>query len=90
MVFGRRRGRPAGVDRSVLTQDHAVQLLQLPARLDPELFVQGAAAVVVGLQRLGLAAAAVERQHQEPPHAVAQRMLSTESLELRNELVVGT
>jgi hypothetical protein len=59
---GRRLGR--GIERRVLLQDRALEPPQLPARLEPELARQLTPRHPVGLQRLGLARRAVEREHQ--------------------------
>ena len=88
MIADRRHDGATHVDLGILAEDHPVELLQLPARLDPELVVQNAAAVVVGLQGLCLPAAAVERQHQQSANALTHRVLRGERLQLRNELVV--
>ena len=58
----RRRGRR--VDRGVVGEDRVVEVVELGARFDPELLDEDLAGVAVGLQRVGLAAAAVEREHQ--------------------------
>jgi hypothetical protein len=47
----------------VLAQDRLVQLAQRRTRLDPDLLDQGAAGLPVGLERLGLATAAIEGEH---------------------------
>ena len=59
---GRRRAGP--VERRVGVQDLAVQLPQRRARVGPQLVGESAPQRFVPLQRLGLAAAAVERPHQ--------------------------
>ena len=60
----RRRSRRGQLERPVLEQDHPLQLAQLRAGSEPELVRQRAPHLLVGLQRLGLAPRAVERDHQ--------------------------
>ena len=43
---------------------------------------------MVGLQRLGLTAGTVEREHQLSPKPLSQRMLRDERLELGSDIVV--
>ena len=88
--------RGTRADRRVLAQDPRLQVLQAPARLDAELADERAARVLVGLERLRLAARAVEGLHQQLTRPLAQRLLGDERLELRDdvgvppELGVGT
>jgi hypothetical protein len=56
------------------------------ARLDPELLDERGARVAVGLERLGLAACSVEREHQLRAEGLPQRMRRDERLELADEL----
>ena len=60
---GRRSGRPGGhsrrVERGVVGEDRLVELVQLGAWLDPELLDEHLARAPIGLQRVGLAAAAI-------------------------------
>jgi hypothetical protein len=60
VVARRMPGRPV-VELTVLVQDAAFELAQLRSWLDPELADQDGAHLSVGPQRIGLAAAAVER-----------------------------
>ena len=62
--------------------------MQLGARLDPELFDEHLAGVAVGLQRVGLAAAAIQREHQLRVQPLAPRMPGREPLELADQLSV--
>jgi hypothetical protein len=61
-----RRGarHPAQVERRVLPQNRLLEVAEPAARLEPELLDQQPARVLIGLQGLGLAVAAVEREHQ--------------------------
>ena len=47
---------------------------ELRTRIDTKLIREHLAGIVEGLQRLGLAAAAVQRDHQQPAHPLAQRV----------------
>ena len=69
----------------VLEQDLLVEALQWLSGLDPQLVDEQASGLLVDLERVCLAAAAVERQHERGAHALAQRMLARERLELGNE-----
>ena len=73
----------------VLLEDRPLEVTADPAGLDPELLDERAAGVPVGLQRVGLPAGAVERQHQLPARPLAQRVLGDERLELRDQLGVA-
>ena len=72
-------------ERLVVAQDRRVELAQLGARLDADLPDERRPRVAVRLERVGLAAAAVERQQQLRAQALAQRMLGDERLELRDQ-----
>src|SRR5262249_34454638 len=75
----------------ILLKDRLVEVTQLAARLDAKLTDQRGAGRLVGVERLGLASRAVEREHQRQPQALAQRMLGHQRLELSDELdVVAT
>ena len=52
----------------------------------PELLDQNAARVLVGLERLGLAARAIEREHQLAPAAFAERLERDRRLELADQV----
>ena len=83
---GTRRGRAAGIELRVLPENGLLELLQLAARLEPELAVEIGPRLPVSLERIGLAAGAVQREHELRPQALAQRMLDHERFELRHEL----
>ncbi|HUO72270.1 MAG TPA: hypothetical protein VMU39_15990, partial [Solirubrobacteraceae bacterium] len=55
------------------------------ARLEAELLGQQPAGALKGVERVGLSAAATEREHQLAPEALLERMLADEPLELRDE-----
>ena len=73
-------------ERVVLAEDRLLELLEAGARLDPELVEQGGARRPVRVERLGLAARAVEREHQLGAERLAQRVLGDERLQLPDEL----
>ena len=77
LVGGRRPLQPRR-----LPQDVALQLGQPSARVDPELLTQHAACLLERLQRLGLPARAVQRQHQQPVQALPERIAANQLLEL--------
>ena len=66
----------------VLVQDRALERLELGARLEPKLVREERARRAVNLQRFGLPAGAVEREHQLPMRSLRQRVLGDELLEL--------
>ena len=86
VILERGRGHPN--ERPLLTEDRAVQGLELRPWFDPELLDECPARIVIGRERLGLAAAPVEREHQLTPEPLAQRLRADERLELRDELGV--
>ena len=62
-----------------------MQHAQLTARLDPQLTDQDLPRVAIGLQRLGLATSAVQREHPLGAQALPQRMLARHQLQLRHQ-----
>ena len=77
------------VQRRVLAQDRLVQAPQLRAGLDADLLDQRARACAVGVERLGLPPAAVEREHALGVQALAQRLLAHQRVELADDLAVA-
>ena len=55
-------------------EDRLVEVMELGAWLDPELLDEHLARVPVGLQGVGLAAAAIQREHQLRVQALAPRV----------------
>ena len=86
VAAARRAGRG---ERRVLGEDRPLQLAQPLARLDAELVDERAARVLVGLQRVGLAVAAVEREHVLRPQPLAVRVLGDQRVELADHLGVA-
>ena len=78
-----------GSEGGILGQNGLLELAQALAGLDPELLDQGAARVLVGLQRVRLAIAAVERKHQLRPQALSIGMLVDQRFELGDHLGVA-
>jgi hypothetical protein len=88
---GFRRGRlRAGLERGVLPEDGALELLQRRRRLDTELVDQHLARLAVEREGLRLPRRPVEGQHQLGPQALAQRVLRHQQLELRHQLEVAS
>jgi hypothetical protein len=79
-------GRALDVERGILSQDRIVQAPELGPRLHADLVDQGPAGVLVGLQRLGLAAAAVEREHPLRVQPLTQRVASQQRFDLGDDL----
>ena len=69
-------GRRRAVERGVVLEDPALEGLELLAGLEPELLDEAAPRLLERLERVGLAAGAVERQHQLGREALAQRVLA--------------
>ena len=83
----RRRGRRAA-EGGVVHEDGLLELPQLRTGLTPDRFDQGLAGLPVGRQRVRLAAAAVESEHQLRGEPLARRMLGHERPQLADELRV--
>ena len=74
------------LERGVLAQDRLLEATELRARLDADLGDEHPARLAVGLQRLGLAAAAIEREHQLSRQSLASRVGGDELLQLADQL----
>ncbi len=81
-------GLTGQIERRVLPQYRALKSLQCRAGLQAELLDQGPARRLVGLQRLGLPPAAVERDHQLPVQALTQRVGGDQRLKLADDIGV--
>ncbi len=79
------RPAPAG-ERGILLEHPGLQLLERRRGLEPERLDQRGAPGAEHLERLGLPAGAVERDHQLAAQALVERMLRHELLELGHEL----
>jgi hypothetical protein len=82
------RDRPRRCERRVLVEDPALELLELGARIDAQLFGEQPSPVAVCAQGLRLPAAPVQRQHQPGPEPLAQWMTLDEKGKLGDELGV--
>ena len=80
-----RSRRLCELERRVLAQDRALELLQRRARLDSQLVDERAPGGLVGGQRLGLAPRPVQREHQLAAQALAKGVLGRQRVELRDE-----
>ena len=85
---GRDAGRRCGVERGILLEDALVELAQPASRFDPELLDEHPAGVRVDLERLGLAAGAVEGQHELAAGALSQRLGRDQPLQPPDHLLV--
>ena len=89
---GRRRGAAqrvgAASSAGSWARIAALEALQLAARLEAELLDQRVAGAAVGVERVGLAAGAIEREHQLRVEALAVAVLGGQRLELGDELAV--
>ena len=87
-ALARRRGRPGAMDRCVegrgLGQDLGLQGTQHGAGVDAELLGEPLAGPPQRRQRVALAVRAVERERQQPPPLLAQRLLGEQGLRLRH------
>jgi hypothetical protein len=75
-------------ERRVVREDRALELAQPLAGLDAELGDERATGLLVGLERVGLAIAAVEREHQLRAQALAVRVLADQALERADDIGV--
>ena len=85
----RRRRHRGRLQVHVLTENAQLQLLERRTGVDPELLDERPASVLEHLERVGLPAAAVEREHQLSAQTLAKRVLCDERLELRHEVPVA-
>ena len=96
-LAARRRSRRSPVHTSirriegdVLREDALLEVSQLAARFDAELVDERPASLVVDLERLRVAPTAVEREHELPARALAQRLRRGQDLELGHQLGVAS
>ena len=66
-----------------------MQRAQLRPGLDADLVDEHPARLAVGLERLGLAAGPVQREHALPVQPLAQRVLRGERIDLRQDLAMA-
>ena len=87
--LGRVPGRLLAVGkRRIGDQDLLVQVLQRPARVDPEILAQDAARLLVGRQRLGGPSAPVQGEHQLGPDSLPVRVGGDEPAQVGGDHVV--
>ena len=82
---GRGRDGRVELERRVLGEDRGLQALELRARVQAEVLDQDVAGAAVGVERVGLAAGAVEGEHQLRVQALAEGVLGGEALELAGD-----
>jgi hypothetical protein len=82
------RGGTLELERGIVAQDRLLEALELRGRLDPELLDQRVACSAIGLERVGLPAGPVQREHQLAPRPLAQWVLAHECLQLGDERTV--
>ena len=77
-----RTARPGSgqVERRILREHGALELLQLTTGLQPELVHQRLPGMAEGVERLGLATGPVEREHELGVQPLAVRVLGDERL----------
>jgi hypothetical protein len=78
----RHRRRPRPVHGGVLGEHGPLQALQLGAGVDAQLVAQQLPAARVRRERVGLAAGAVQREHQRPPQPLPQGVHRHQPLQL--------
>ena len=85
-----RRWRPRQVQPSILSQDRRFQIAQRRPRLDGQLAAEERTQPPVHAERVGLAAAAIQREHQLSVELLVERVIPGERLEIRQDLPVLT
>ena len=83
---GQRVGHRLGVELGVVREDHRFQPAQLRPRLEAELVDQEPPSLAHRLERVGLPARAVEREHQPPAQALPQRVLGHQGAQLADQI----
>ena len=81
-------GSFAGVERRVLAQDRLLQPPQIGAGLDADLLNERLPGLTVRVERVGLPAGAIQREHPLQVQLLAQRLLEHQPLELADHLAV--
>ncbi len=95
--LGDRRGQVApdaqllrfDVERRVVAENCALELLESVARVDPEIFGEHQARPLVGVQGLGLAAGSVERKHEMAMQPFPVAVFGNERSQLGHEVRVA-
>ncbi len=76
------------MQRRCLLQDLRLQLLEPGPRAEPDL-VEGSAYAVVDVERVGLTAAAIQREHQQLGNALPRGFIGQDRLEFVRDLGVA-
>ena len=91
-VHIRRRERRGGPwrrgERWILHEDCSLEVAELAGGLDAELLGERVAGLMIGVERVGLAAGAVEREHEMGVQTLAHRLGRDELLQLGDQLAV--
>ena len=82
-ILGRR------VEGRILGEHPRLELLQARARIEAELFDQRRTSLAERPQRIGLAAGAVQRQHQQLPQPLPQRVALAQRLQLPRHIAMA-
>ena len=77
-----------GLEGRVMSQDPALEVLQLGARVDSELLHEDLSCAPIRLECVLLASGAVEREHVLGPKPLSVRLLDDQAFELRKQVVV--
>ena len=77
------------IENQVVSENCLLEVVELGAGLDPELVDEDVAGVAVGLERVGLAAAAIQGEHQVRVQPLAPRVLGRELLKLTDQFGVA-
>jgi hypothetical protein len=77
-----------GGDRGIVREDRLLEPAQLGAGLERHLLGEHAPGFAVSLERVGLATAAIEREHQLPPQPLPERVLLKRRSERGDDLAM--
>lgn len=74
-------------ERGIGGQDQLVQLLQISPGVDPEFRIEQLADVAIGLERIGLASTAVQREHQLGEESFSRGVLRRQNFQFGDDVV---
>ena len=77
-----------GGDRRIVREDRLLEPAELGSRLESQLVGEHAPRLLERLERIGLPAAAIERQHQLPPQPLPEGVVRERRPERRHELAM--
>jgi len=83
--MARRGGLPPGVERRIVGEDRVLQRPQLRPRVETEFVDEDSARILEGPEGVGLAAGAVQGEHQEPVEPFTQRMVRAQRRQLGDQ-----